>query len=77
MCDSIVVDEAGWGTIIGPIFLLGKRELSCCHSKPELLRGPRTKPFWEELGRRCDIQRHEEWIQQDGVTPHTAVGFLE
>ena len=30
------------------------------------------KPFWQVLGRRRNIQRDQEWFQQDGATPHTS-----
>ena len=32
----------------------------------------RTPAFWEELQRRNSVDVSQEWIQQDGATPHTA-----
>lgn len=65
----------GGGTI-GPFFFEDE-EGEAVTINQERYVSAALEPFWEELGRRRGIHRHEEWLQQDGATPHTAKKSLE
>ena len=65
----------GGGTI-GPIFFEDAQGETVTVKQVSYV-STALEPFWEELGRRRSIGRHEEWLQQDEPTPHTAQSSLE
>ena len=65
----------GGGTI-GPIFFEDAQGETVTVKQVSYV-STALEPFWEELGRRRSIGRHEEWLQRNEPTPHTAHSSLE
>ena len=56
---------------IGPFFFEDENEESVTVNTKNYI-DEALKPFWQVLGRRWNIQRDQEWFQQDGTTRHTS-----
>lgn len=59
------------GGLIGPFFFENERGVAQTINAERYV-GTALRPFWEELQRKNGVDVNEEWIQQDGATPHTA-----
>ena len=56
---------------IGPFFFVDENEETVAVNTKNYI-DKALKPFWQILGRRRNIQRDQEWFQQDSSTPHTS-----
>ena len=54
---------------IGPFFFEDENEETVTVNTKNYI-DKALKPFWQVLGRRRNIQRDQEWFQQDGTTPN-------
>ena len=61
--------------IIGPFFFEDRDGNTTTINKDRYISI--LKKFWRSLVRKCADTLHQQWLQQDGATPHTARTSLE
>lgn len=61
--------------IIGPFFFEDRNGNTMTINKDRYIAI--LKKFWQTLTRKCVDTLHQQWMQQDGAPPHTALASLE
>ena len=63
------------GGLVGPFFFEDERGVTQTVNA-ERYQKTALQPFWRELVRRDGVDIEQQWMQQDGATPHTAGGSM-